>query len=182
MNVVFVTGNENKARYFSELIGRDIEYKKVDTPELQSLDLKEVVSEKAKAAYKIIGRPVIVEDTSLIIKSLGRLPGTFIKWFLEEVGLEKFCKLADVSSDRSAHASAAFAYFDGSNLQVFIGGLDGSISATPKGKSGFGWNQIFIPNGKTITLGEMPDAEFKEDYMKIKPFPAVKEFLDNLEA
>ena len=180
MNVVFVTSNAHKAKYFSELIGHDIQHESVDMPEIQSLDVDEVVTAKAKAAYELIKQPVIVEDTSLVIRAMGRLPGTFIKWFLDELGPEGLCSLADADPARSAIASATFAYYDGNHLRLFTGSLAGTIAKMPLGESGFGWNRVFIPEGSTLTLGQMDEAAFKKEYMKIKHFAAVKEFIDNL--
>lgn len=182
MNVVFVTGNANKAKYFSELISRDVPHQKVNVPEIQSLDLKGVVIEKAKAAYALIGKPVLVEDTSLVIHSMGKLPGTFIRWFLEEISLEGLCRLADTDSDRKATSSASIAYYDGQEVRVFVNKLEGSVATHPKGKEGFGWNSTFIPNGESVTLGEMDEVTFKSFYLKIRPIDDVRKFLDNLEA
>lgn len=180
MNVVYVTGNQNKARYFSEIIGLDIEHMAADVAEIQSLDLKEVVSAKAVAAYKQLKRPVLVEDTSLVVAAMGKLPGTFIKWFLQEIGPEGVCRLADADHSRSAYASAMFAYYDGKNLQVFEGGMQGKLADHPKGSADFGWNPTFIPEGSDITLGEMEDDVFKRAYAQIKPLPALKQFLLSL--
>lgn len=180
-NVVFVTGNAHKAGYFSQLIGLEIPHEKADVPEIQSLDPKEVVIAKAKAAYKQLGKPVIVEDTSLQIQTMGRLPGTFIKWFLEELGEEKICRLADFDPTRQARASAIFAYYDGSDVKLFEGGATGTIADVPRGTTGFGWNKIFIPEGANETLGEMSEDKFSEYYGKIKRFDMMKDFLNTLE-
>jgi inosine triphosphate pyrophosphatase len=176
-NVTFITGNANKAKYFSELVGHHINHHKVDVPEIQSLILEEVVAQKARAAYKHLKTPVLVEDTKYVINSLGKLPGTFIKWFLEELGSEKICRLADISADRSVIAGAAFAYHDGQEMKIFMSELNGSIPNHPKGDAGFGWNPIFIPKGSDKTLGEMDDETFKKFYVQIKPFNQIKEFL-----
>lgn len=180
-DVTFITGNANKAKYFSHIIGHQVAHKSVEIHEIQSLDLREVVTHKAKAAFAELQSPVLVEDTSLVINSLGRMPGTFIKWFLDELGLEKVCRLADISDDRSAHASAAFAYYDGVRLEIFVGGMDGMIPEHPRGDEGFGWNPIFIPETSDKTMGEMTEAEFEVVYAKIKAFDAVKEFLHLLQ-
>lgn len=180
MKPIFVTGNAEKFRYFSELVGHKLEHQKVDVVEVQSLVSSEVVHAKVKTAYEIFKRPVIIEDTSLIIHSMGLLPGTFIKWFMEQMGVEGICRLTNVSQDRRATAAATFAYYDGSTMRLFEGSLTGTIATEPRGSSGFGWNAIFIPNGSTKTLGEMDEDEFKSYYIQIKPFPAVKQFLDNL--
>jgi inosine/xanthosine triphosphate pyrophosphatase family protein len=70
MNVTFVTGNANKAKYFSELIGMPISYHSVDIHEIQSLDLKEIARHKARLAYEQLKKPVLVEDVSLTINYL----------------------------------------------------------------------------------------------------------------
>lgn len=177
MDVTFITGNANKAKYFSQIIGEPIRHQAVEVHEIQSLDLREVVAQKAKDAYAVIQSPVLVEDTSLVMNSLGRMPGTFIKWFLDELGLEKVCRLADISDDRSAHASAAFAYYDGKRLEFFVGGMDGTIPEHPRGDEGFGWNPIFIPETGDKTMGEMTEQEFERVYTQIKAFDKVKAFL-----
>jgi non-canonical purine NTP pyrophosphatase (RdgB/HAM1 family) len=171
-NVTFITGN---------LVGRHIKHQPADVAEIQSLDLAEIVEYKARAAYEQLKTPVIIEDTGLVINSLGKMPGPFIKWFEKELGLEKICRLADLSSDRSASAGAAFAYFDGQLLKIFKSKLSGTISDHPKGDEGYGWNPIFIPEGASKTLGEMDDIEFKQFYVQIKPFNSVKEFLTTLD-
>lgn len=180
MNVVYVTGNKNKAKYFSKLLGIDIEHHPADVVEIQSLDAEEVVVAKAKEAYVQLAKPVIVEDTSLELKSMGRLPGTFIKWFLEEIGTEGLCRLADNDPQRLAHASATFVYYDGKKAKIFKGGLDGTIAKEPRGNTDFGWNPIFIPEGKQQTLGEMNEQEFEAAYTKVKPFAELKKYLNSV--
>ena len=180
MNVVYVTGNEHKAKHFSEMVGLDIENIAVDIDEIQSLSLREIIEHKAKQAYEKVKRPVIVEDTKLTFNALGSLPGPLIKWFLDELNVEGLCKVLDGYNDRSAIAGAAIAYYDGVNLEIFEKELSGKIADKPKGKSGFGWNVIFIPDGSTKTLGEMNEDDFKKYYAKIKPFEEISIFLKNL--
>lgn len=179
-DVTFITGNQNKAKYFAELVGAHIEHQPVDTPEIQSTNLAEIVEFKAKAAYEKIKKPVIIEDTGLVINSLGKLPGPFIKWFEKEIGLEKVCRLADISQDRSASAGAAFAFYDGNRLKIFESSLPGRIPKHPRGDEGFGWNPIFIPEDSELTLGEMDDETFKKYYVQVKPFDQVKKFLQEI--
>lgn len=179
--VIFVTGNANKARYFSELIGMPVDYHSIEGHEIQSLDLKEIAKHKAKLAYKQLKSPVIVEDVSLVINCLGKLPGPFVKWFIEELGLEKICRLVDVDKNRGAVASSVYAYYDGDVLEYFEGSLNGTIADHPRGDSGFGWNPTFIPNGAKQTLGEMDDETFKKYYIQIKPLEQVAEFLSGID-
>jgi len=80
--VVFITWNQNKADYLAKYLGFPIEHFKVDLDEIQSLDLREIVEHKVRQAYQKVWVPVIVEDVSLEFEALGRLPGTFIRFFL----------------------------------------------------------------------------------------------------
>jgi len=61
---------------------------KIDLDELQSLDLRVIVEHKVRQAYEKVGGPVLVEDVSLEFLALGRIPGPFIKFFEQEIGLE----------------------------------------------------------------------------------------------
>jgi inosine/xanthosine triphosphate pyrophosphatase family protein len=104
---------------------------KLDLLEPQSLSLEEIVEQKVRQAYTIAQRPVLVEDTSLEFCALGRLPGTFIKFFLEEMGPEALCKLLEGKS-RVALAATVYGYFDGTILQLFRASHPGEIAESPR--------------------------------------------------
>lgn len=89
--ITFITGNPKKAEYLEKYLGFPVAHKKVNLEEIQSLDLYEIVEHKVREAYKTIQSPVLVEDASLEFRALGRLPGTFIKFFLEEMSEETIC-------------------------------------------------------------------------------------------
>lgn len=175
--VTFITGNQNKANYMAKLLGMPIDHQKVDLDEIQSLDLRAIVEHKVRQAYALVNKPVFVEDVGVAITALGRLPGPFIKWFVEEMGLERVCRLADAAPDRAAVASCCYGYYDGTELELIYGELPGIISQHPRGDAGFGWNPIFVPKGETLTLGEMDEAQFEEYYLRIKPIRELAQFL-----
>ena len=67
-----------------------------------------------------------------------------------------------------------------SNLNKTIvcvtGKVEGKISSEPKGKNGFGYDPIFIPNGRKITFGEMkPLHKYKIDH-RFRAFKKIKKF------
>jgi len=175
-DVVFITGNENKAKYLGELLGFSVEHKKVDLEEVQSLDLQEVVRHKVREAFDVVQKPVLVEDSALEFTALGKLPGTFIKWFEQEMSLEDMCKLLD-GKYRGATARCMFGYFDGEREEYFEGVVEGSISELPRGKDGFGWDPIFIPNGYDVTRAELSKEKYDKVYSILRPFGQVREFL-----
>ena len=62
-------------------------------------------------------------------------------------------------------------------MNFFEGSLTGKIANHPAGKTGFGWNPIFIPHYSNQTLAEMDEETFKEAYAQIKSINRLKEFL-----
>ncbi len=177
-NVTFITGNQAKADYLAKYLGVEIAHQKVDLDEIQSLDLQEVVEHKVRQAYQKIDRPVLVEDVALEFKAFGRLPGTFIKFYVEEVPFETICRSLD-GQDRSAVARCVFGYYDGKETTYFKGHLEGTIAEHPAGENGFGWDKIFIPKGYEVTRAELSEADDHTTYLKIKPFAELKAFFDN---
>jgi inosine triphosphate pyrophosphatase len=83
--IYFITGNPNKLKEFSQIIGSIANYefssKNVDLPEYQG-EPEEIAIAKCKTALESVKCPVLVEDTSLCFNALGGLPGPYIKWFL----------------------------------------------------------------------------------------------------
>lgn len=177
--ITFITGNQGKADALARYLGLPLDHQKVDIDELQTLDLKSVVEHKVKSAYKVVQSPVLVEDSSLEFNALGRLPGTFIKYFVDEVDLETQCRMLD-SLGRSATARCAYAYYDGNRLEVFESHMEGSIAEHPTGEGGFGWDSIFIPDGFNQTKAQLSEADYKKVYLTIKPIMKVKAYLESL--
>ena len=62
-------------------------------------------------------------------------------------------------------------------LACVKGKVEGIISPYPKGKNGFGYDPIFIPNGKTLTFGELStNIKYKMDH-RFKAFQKIKRLL-----
>lgn len=156
-DLIIVTTNKNKLAEINEILGTNHKVSKVDIPEIQTQDLDQLITHKAKEAYQRIGKPVLVEDVSLAIKSLGGLPGTFVKFFLNALGTEGTAALVH-NQDTSTIVTAAFAIYNGKNLKIFKGQVKGTLSKKNKGEYGFGFDKIFIPAGYTQTFAQMPPA------------------------
>jgi len=178
MSITFITGNQNKADYLAKYLGFPVDHVKLDLDELQSLDLKIIVEHKVKQAYDVIKRPVIVEDVSLECLALGRLPGPFIKFFVEEMPAEDFCSLF-IGRNREAVAKCVFGFYDGETLKLFEGKLNGRIAEQPSGENGFGWDKLFIPDGYNVTRASLSKEDDRKTYLQLKPFEEVKSFLNN---
>jgi len=175
-SITFITWNQKKADYLAKYLWMEVLHEKIDMNEIQSLDLSEVVEHKVRQAFAIAGKPVLVEDTSLEFPALGKLPGTFIRFFIQELWHEWLCRLLD-GRDRSAIARTKYAYFDGTRLEIFTGELHGTIAEHPGAENGFGWDRIFIPEGMENIRSELGEENYKVTYLKVKPIEAVRDFL-----
>lgn len=174
--IVFVTGNPGKVEEVKRFLSIPIRHEALDLEELQSIDPDAVVRAKAESAFSILNTPVLVEDVSVTFTALGRLPGTFIKYFEQELGQEGLCRLLD-GKDRGCVATARYAFHDGENVTVFEGSMPGTVAESPRGTRSFGWASIIIPEGKEKTYAEMTDEEQGEVAMRKKALKKLAEAL-----
>jgi inosine/xanthosine triphosphate pyrophosphatase family protein len=122
---LFITGNQGKADQLAQWLGLPVEHKKLDLDEIQSLDLTEVVDHKVRQAYALAKQPVLVEDVSVTFTAMGRLPGTLIKWFVEELSNDGLCALVNGLEHRGAVVSICYGLYDGHEVQFFSIIVDG---------------------------------------------------------
>lgn len=155
-DLVVVTSNSHKLQEINEILGTNHKVSKIDVPEIQSLDLDEVITAKAKAAYGKIKKPVLVTDVSLEIKGLNGLPGPFVKFFLKTLGAKETVRL--VKGTRRTKVTDAVAIYDGKNLKIFKGIIWGKVVPYAKGKNGFGFDFVFVPDGHNQTWAQMPNS------------------------
>ena len=153
-----MTSRAEKAEEAARL-GFPIERIDLDLPEPQALDPAVVAGQKVLAAWEQLRRPVVVEDSGLEIAAWGGFPGALVKWLEKSAGLDAIVRMLDPFPDRSAQAVCAIACFDGESLRAARGVAGGSIAPEPRGRNGFGWDSIFVPDGAVRTFAEMAPAE-----------------------
>jgi inosine triphosphate pyrophosphatase len=174
----FVTGSAGKFREMSAFIP-ELEQLKLDLDEIQSLDPQTVIEHKLHQAAQqhTGGGQFIVEDTSLCLDALGGLPGTLIKWFQQAIGLAGLGELAAKYPDQSATARTVIGYRDGAGeSHFFTGEIRGRI-VPPRHAGGFGWDDIFIPEGYDHTFSELGPEKKGEMSMRRRAAEQLKTFL-----
>lgn len=174
---VFITGNQHKADYLRKWLKMPVEHHKLDLEEIQSLDLRAIAEHKARQAYAILQKPVLVEDVGLTFDAMGRLPGPLVKWFLEDMGVEGMCELANKLPHQKARAAIMYAYYDGADVVFFGNEVTGHIAPEPRGTHGFGWNSIFIPHTSGKTYAEMTDDEVRPHSVRAQIIEKLRAFL-----
>jgi inosine triphosphate pyrophosphatase len=173
----FITGNQHKADYLAKWLEVPVEHHKLDLDEIQSLDLDVVAEHKARQAYEILQRPVLVEDASLTFTAMGRLPGTFIKWFIEELGMDGLVRLAASLPSQDAVGRVVYAFYDGVDLKLFDGEMKGRIVTEPKGDGGFGFDPVFVNDGYGQTRGEMDEDAYVATSYRTKALQKLHAYL-----
>lgn len=138
MDVTFVTGNQGKADFLAKYLGHPVSRVDLRLDELQSFNLREIAEHKVRQAYEKLQRPVLVEDVSFTFEALGKLPGPFIKWFLESLGDEGICRLLDGYENRRAFGEVCYVYHDGQKVKFFEGRVNGTVPNKPRGSELFG--------------------------------------------
>jgi non-canonical purine NTP pyrophosphatase (RdgB/HAM1 family) len=174
---VFVSGNLKKVHWLETFLGKEIKHQNLDLKEIQSLDTEEVVKEKAYEAYRLLKQPVLIEDTTLRFNALGRLPGTFIKFFLQEIQLEGLCKLLGGYTDKSAVASVMYGIYDSKHFTHLGAEVIGTIADQPRGSGGHGWDPVFIPEEQLKTYAEMTLEEYAHYSVRNKAVKKLEVFL-----
>jgi Xanthosine triphosphate pyrophosphatase len=179
--LVFLTSNAGKAREASVLLGRPVEARALDLPEIQSLDFVEVVTAKALAAAEKLGVPVLVEDSGLALPGWKGYPGPLTKYAVGAVGEAGFARLAHAWGDPRAEAVStlglAWPGAAPADVVVAVGRVAGSLAPEPRGASGFGWDVIFVPDGETRTYAEMSAEEKNARSHRARAFAALVERL-----
>ncbi|HZI63708.1 MAG TPA: non-canonical purine NTP pyrophosphatase [Thermoanaerobaculia bacterium] len=156
---VFVTGNAAKLAEARRLAGPGLESVAVDLPEIQSLDLREILAAKAAEAWRRLQRPLIVEETGLELAALGGFPGPLVKWMLQALGAEGLARAALALGDPRATARCALLYRDAERTVSVEGATHGELVLPARGTAGFGWDPVFQPEGESRTFGELDGVE-----------------------
>lgn len=154
-----VTGSPGKLAEARRIVGPTLEAVDLDLPEVQSLDLLEVLRAKAAAAHAAVGGPIVVEETGLELAALGGFPGPLVKWMLAAVGPEGVARTALALGDPRATARCALLATDGGTESLGRGEAPGVLVLPARGGGGFGWDPVFVPAGETRTYAELAAAE-----------------------
>ncbi len=165
--VFFATGNINKfneARSILSRYGFAVAMLRVKGDEIQSDSLREIAQTSVKNAFKRSGLPIFVEDAGLFIDALGGFPGPYAAYAYKTIHNSGILKFMENVADRRAKFQSVIAFCD-QNLcepECFDGESKGEITPTERksqGKSAFGFDPIFQPNGSSKSFAEMTIEE-----------------------
>ena len=121
---------------------------------------------KAAGYAKATGSVTLADDSGLEVAVLGGRPGVLsARYGGENTSFDRKMRLLlneiaqTGSDDRRARfvCEAAIAHENGEILFTARGECRGTIASEPRGKRGFGYDPLFLPDGFEMTFGELPD-------------------------
>jgi XTP/dITP diphosphohydrolase len=163
------TGNAGKIKELEELLA-DLDLKLrglKDFPHLSEIEetgatFAENAILKASGYAVLAEIPTLADDSGLEVKALNGAPGVFSARYAgknagDNEKIAKLLKNLEQKTDRRARFVCSIAISDetGAIKCVETGICTGTIAVNPRGKSGFGYDPIFIPDGFEQTFGEL---------------------------
>ncbi len=183
MKLVLATRNQGKVRELAEMLRNGYQPSPVSrqpTTAPQSIEVislksysnvPEVIEDggtyaenaikKASVIAQYTGHLTLADDAGLEVNALNGAPGVNAKrWVGEDAtDAKRIASLLEAlkgATDRRARFVAAIAIVrPDTDPEVVIGVCEGRITQTPMGKSGFGYDPIFVPDGYEQTFAEL---------------------------
>lgn len=120
---------------------------------------------KALAAARATGLPALADDSGFCVAALDGAPGVVsARWAGPgkdfAMAMERVRREVGTAEDWRCWFVCALclAWPDGHD-DTFEGRVDGTLAFPPRGMRGFGYDPIFLPEGGTLTYGEMDPDE-----------------------
>jgi XTP/dITP diphosphohydrolase len=188
------TNNKGKLREIRDLLPKSIKtlptsYFKLKSPKENGKTFVENSLIKSRFFSKKTNLICLADDSGLEIDLLDKRPGIYsARWGGRNSNFDKaikrvFKELNKKNKDwKNKKIKARFICvlsisFLNKKIACVTGKVEGRISHKPKGKNGFGYDPIFIPNKNKKTFGEMkPSQKYKIDH-RFKAFKKIRKFL-----
>ena len=191
MPFVLASNNVGKLSEFSELFHNmsltvvpQRDYGVTDADET-GLSFIENALIKARHASQATGLPAIADDSGLVVPALDGAPGIYSARYSGLGDNANNTKLLDEMKDFKADDRAAFYVAVIAVVKsatdpmptIAEGRWHGSIGLSPKGRGGFGYDPLFIPDGATMTAAEMAREDKQRVSHRAKALKALEPLL-----
>ncbi|MFO8051076.1 MAG: XTP/dITP diphosphatase [Thermoplasmatota archaeon] len=183
--IYMVTTNPGKLKEiksYLDPIGIDLGLLEETFVEIQADTLEEVVqygldrlSEELEGDLQLIK-----DDSGLFIEALGGFPGVYSAYVQRTISNPGILKLMEGADNRKAVFRTVMGYrMKGGGYALFRGECNGAISLEMKGRQGFGYDPIFIPDGEDRSFAEMSVEEKNSVSHRIDALKKLVRYLKN---
>ena len=188
--ILLATTNKGKLHDVKEIL-KDIDVEILsflnfkDYPDVEETGLTflENAELKVKAAFEKYKIPSIGDDSGLEAFQLNGEPGIYSARYAgedandEKNNLKLIKKLSEYSEPHPGRFVCAAVYYDGKEFKSAVGEVKGNIIKSPRGKDGFGYDPLFIPNGYDKTMAELSYEEKNRISHRLNAFKELKKYL-----
>lgn len=170
MKLVFATNNKHKLEEINQLLEGKHEIVSLeqigchdDIPEDHET-LQENAQQKARYIKEHFGYDCFADDTGLEIEALNFEPGVYSARYAganrdATANMEKVLREMQGVKNRKARFRTVIALILNGEEYFFEGRVDGEILTEKQGETGFGYDPIFRPCGRSESFAEMPMDE-----------------------
>ena len=173
---MLASGNQQKLTEFKrillprgiELIGANELGLDLDVPETEPT-FRGNAALKARAYFQHAQRPVIADDSGLVVDALDGAPGVYSARYggpgLDDAGRRRFLlseleRVGATGNNRTARFVCVLAlYLPDGDLYYFEGVCEGSIADTERGSGGFGYDPVFLDPDTGRSFAELSPQE-----------------------
>ncbi len=173
MKFVLASNNANKLREMRELLaGEGIELVSQReagcdfSVEENGASFEENAYLKAIAVTKAAGLPAVADDSGLMVDALDGAPGIYSARYTgshedSDAARTAFLleKLGDEQNRAAKFACAICCTFPNGDVLRAYGECPGSILTAPRGSGGFGYDPVFLPEGREQSMAELSESE-----------------------
>jgi XTP/dITP diphosphohydrolase len=168
--LVFATNNKHKLEEVSAVLGEKISILSLadiqcfdDIPETADT-LEGNALLKSLHVHQKFGMDCFADDTGLEVEALGGRPGVYSARYAGENGnaernIEKLLAELKDKPNRKARFRTVIALILDGETRYFEGIVRGEIITEKRGKTGFGYDPVFVPEGFSQTFAEMGSDE-----------------------
>ena len=168
MKLIFATNNQNKVDEIRTVVGKNslleiITLKEagidIDIPEPYDT-LEKNASNKSRIIYELKKTNCFSEDTGLEVEALQGEPGVKSARYAGneksfDKNIEKLLQKLRTSKNRKAKFRTVISLIIEGKENLFEGICEGAIISNKRGKGGFGYDSVFVPEGSVHTFAEM---------------------------
>lgn len=190
MKLIFATNNAHKLREVAQVVGENFEILTLrecgiteDIPEEQPT-LEGNALQKARYIYERTGIDCFADDTGLEVDALGGEPGVRSARYAtdghdDEANKRLLLERMEGVENRSAQFRTAVALIMGGKEYLFEGIVRGDIATEELGDGGFGYDPLFLPEGRAESFAQMSAEDKNLISHRGRAVRALAEFLNS---
>ncbi|MFP4202588.1 MAG: RdgB/HAM1 family non-canonical purine NTP pyrophosphatase [Candidatus Acetothermia bacterium] len=185
------TKNPGKVEEASEILAvvdEELEllsYRDIDFPDVEETGDTYTANslKKARVISQETGLPVLSDDSGLEVSALNGAPGPRSARFAgpdasDEQNLSLLlCRLEGLKQRDARFVTVATLYVSSQERYTARGVLEGKITRSPEGDSGFGYDPVFVPEGSEKTLAQLGEEKKNEISHRRRALEKIKDEL-----